>query len=51
VNVHDVGAEEHINFIVMEYIDGKNIKENNKGKCKLSSVKTVDIVYQVAKAL
>ena len=51
VNVHDVGEEEHINFIVMEYIDGKTLKEIIKENGRLSSVKTVDIVFQVAKAL
>ena len=51
VNVHDVGEEEHINFIVMEYIDGKTLKEIIKENGKLSSVKTVNIVYQVARAL
>src|SRR5665647_3611715 len=34
VNVHDVGTENNINFIVMEYINGKTlkqlIKENGK---------------------
>ena len=51
VNVHDVGEEEHINFIVMEYIDGKTLKKIIKENGRLSSVKTVDIVFQVAKAL
>ena len=32
VNVHDVGEENHINFIVMEYINGNNIEASNKGK-------------------
>ena len=51
VNVHDVGAEEHINFIVMEYIDGKTLKQIIKENGRISSRETLDIVFQVAKAL
>jgi len=51
VNVHDVGEEEHINFIVMEYIDGKTLKQVIKQNGRISSVETLDIVFQVAKAL
>ncbi|MBZ9686748.1 Stk1 family PASTA domain-containing Ser/Thr kinase [Clostridium estertheticum] len=51
VNVHDVGAEKQINFIVMEYIDGKTLKQIIKENGRLDSQKTLDIVFQVAKAL
>ncbi|MGH4140611.1 Stk1 family PASTA domain-containing Ser/Thr kinase [Clostridium sp.] len=51
VNVHDASEEEHINFIVMEYIDGKTLKSVIKENGRLSSVETVDIAFQVAKAL
>ncbi|MCB2292743.1 Stk1 family PASTA domain-containing Ser/Thr kinase [Clostridium algoriphilum] len=51
VNVHDVGIENKINFIVMEYIDGKTLKQVIKENDRLSSEKTIDIVLQIAKAL
>ena len=51
VNVHDASEEEHINFIVMEYIDGKTLKKVIKENGRLSSVETVNIAFQVAKAL
>jgi len=51
VNVHDVGTENQINFIVMEYIDGKTLKQIIKENGRIDSRKTLDIVFQVAKAL
>ncbi|MBU3189946.1 Stk1 family PASTA domain-containing Ser/Thr kinase [Clostridium bowmanii] len=51
VNVHDASEEEHINFIVMEYIDGKTLKKVIKENGRLSSAETVNIAFQVAKAL
>lgn len=51
VNVHDVGTENQINFIVMEYIDGKTLKQIIKENGRIDSQKTLDIVFQVAKAL
>ena len=37
VNVHDVGSENNINFIVMEYINGKTLKQVIKENGRLSS--------------
>lgn len=51
VNVHDVGAENNINFIVMEYINGKTLKQVIKENIRLSSDKTLKIAIQIAKAL
>ena len=51
VNIHDVGSENNINFIIMEYINGKTLKQIIKENGRLSSQKTLDIVLQVAKAL
>lgn len=51
VNVYDVCAENDVNFIVMEYIDGKTLKQIIKEDGRLNSVKTLDIVFQIAKAL
>ncbi|MBU3092119.1 Stk1 family PASTA domain-containing Ser/Thr kinase [Clostridium sp. CF011] len=51
VNVHDVGAENHINFIVMEYINGKTLKQLIKKNARFTSQRTLDISLQIAKAL
>jgi serine/threonine protein kinase len=51
VNVHDVGSENNINFIVMEYINGKTLKQVIKENGRLSSLKTLEISLQIAKAL
>jgi serine/threonine protein kinase len=51
VNVHDVGIEDSINFIVMEYINGKTLKELIKENSRLSADRTLDITLQIAKAL
>jgi serine/threonine protein kinase len=51
VNVHDVGTENNINFIVMEYINGKTLKQVIKENIRLSADKTLDITLQIAKAL
>ncbi|WP_051624033.1 Stk1 family PASTA domain-containing Ser/Thr kinase [Clostridium akagii] len=51
VNVYDVGEENSINFIVMEYISGKTLKQVIKENVKLNAYKTIDISLQVAKAL
>lgn len=51
VNVHDVGLENNINFIVMEYIKGKTLKQIIKENVRLNSVNTLEIAFQIAKAL
>ena len=51
VNVYDVGAENNINFIVMEYINGKTLKQVIKENGRLSSEKTLNIVLQITEAL
>jgi len=51
VNVHDVGTDKNINFIVLEYIDGKTLKQIIKETGRLTSQRTLDITYQIAKAL
>lgn len=51
VNVYDAGSENNINFIVMEYINGKTLKQVIKKKVKLSALNTLDIALQIAKAL
>ncbi|MCB2289656.1 Stk1 family PASTA domain-containing Ser/Thr kinase [Clostridium sp. CS001] len=51
VNVHDVGIENNINFMVMEYIKGKTLKQVIKEDIRLSADRTLEITLQIAKAL
>ena len=51
VSVYDVGSENNINFIVMEYINGKTLKQIINEDGRLSSLNTLDITLQIAKAL
>jgi eukaryotic-like serine/threonine-protein kinase len=51
VNVLDVGNQDNIDYIVMEYINGKTLKELIKFKGKLSFNTTINIALQIAKAL
>ncbi|MBC8060287.1 MAG: Stk1 family PASTA domain-containing Ser/Thr kinase [Clostridiaceae bacterium] len=51
VNVHDVGAENNINFIIMEYINGKTLKQVITENGRLSYDKSLEIAIQIAKAL
>ncbi|WP_291634857.1 Stk1 family PASTA domain-containing Ser/Thr kinase [Clostridium sp.] len=51
VNVHDVGTDNHTNFIVMEYINGKTLKQLIKENVRLTSQITLEISLQIAKAL
>lgn len=51
VNIHDAGSENNINFIVMEYVNGKTLRQVIKENVRLSSLNTLDIALQIAKAL
>lgn len=51
VNIHDVGIENNINFIVMEYVNGKTLKQIIKETVRLSTLNTLAISTQIAKAL
>ncbi|AQR96147.1 Stk1 family PASTA domain-containing Ser/Thr kinase [Clostridium saccharoperbutylacetonicum] len=51
VSVYDVGSEGKINFIVMEYINGKTLKKLIKENNKLSYSTALDISLQISKAL
>lgn len=51
VNVLDVGNQDNIDYIVMEYINGKTLKELINFKGKLSFNTTISIALQIAKAL
>lgn len=51
VNVLDVGTQENINYIVMEYVKGKTLKEFIKQFGKLNYESAITIGIQIAKAL
>ncbi|ACV63117.1 serine/threonine protein kinase with PASTA sensor(s) [Desulfofarcimen acetoxidans DSM 771] len=51
VNIHDVGQEDHIQYLVMEYIDGDNLKNLIKKMGALSTHQAVQIALQVCAAL
>lgn len=51
VNIFDVGTQDNLNYIVMEYIDGKTLKQIIKDHHRLNYNDTVKISIQIAKAL
>lgn len=51
VNIYDVGEDEEIYYIVMEYVAGKTLKEVIKEKGKLSPEEIIDYSRQISFAL
>ena len=51
VNVYDVCCDGKVNYIVMEYVDGQNLKEIIKNEGTLDEYTALDITKQIAKAL
>lgn len=51
VNVYDVGNEDGVSYIVMEYVKGIDLKDYIKKHGKLDYKETLKIVKQIAKAL
>ena len=51
VNVYDVGEDGKVHYIVMEYIDGQNLKEIIKNEGTLDEYTSLDITKQIAMAL
>ena len=51
VEVYDVGDDNGQYFIVMEYIEGKNLKDLLKKRGKLTTSEVVDIMTQIADGL
>lgn len=51
VNVYDVGEEENLHFIVMEYLEGQTLKQYIRQKDKLSEAETLKIAAGICKAL
>jgi serine/threonine-protein kinase len=51
VNIYDVGTQDDINYIVMEYVSGKTLKQIIKEEVRIPSEKTIEIAIQIAKAI
>lgn len=51
VNIFDVGSQDKTNYIVMEYVDGKTLKQIIKDNHRLSYSDAVKISIQIARAL
>lgn len=51
VNIYDVGSDNKINYIVMELVNGKTLKEVIQHKGRLTVDETLNIGVQIAKAL
>lgn len=51
VNIYDVGQEGDIHYIVMEYVDGKTLKEYIREKGRLDPEEAARICIQICQAL
>ncbi|MBO8127683.1 MAG: Stk1 family PASTA domain-containing Ser/Thr kinase [Peptococcaceae bacterium] len=51
VNVYDVGSEEDIHYLVMEFVDGEDLKTLIRREGKFAPARAAEIAGQVCKAL
>ncbi len=51
VEIYDVGEDDGDYYIVMEYVDGKNLKQLLKKREKLTVAEVVDIMLQITSAM
>lgn len=51
VNIYDVGEEDHILYMVMEYIDGYTLKEYIQQKGRLEVEEAIEIMKQLTQAI
>ncbi len=51
VSIYDVGEQDGIYFMVMEYVDGKNLKEYIRAKGRLPVHEAIRIARQIGEAL
>jgi serine/threonine-protein kinase len=51
VSIFDVGEEDNIYFIVMEYVQGKTLKQYIKEHDRLSVEQSIDIIRQIASGM
>ncbi|MGM0501575.1 MAG: Stk1 family PASTA domain-containing Ser/Thr kinase [Bacillota bacterium] len=51
INIFDIGQDDELEYIVMEYITGQDLKEKIKEEGSFSPVKAVNMVMEVCQAL
>lgn len=51
VNIYDVGSQDNINYIVMEYVNGKTLKQIIVDQGKIEEKRAIDIASDIASAL
>ena len=51
VEIYDVGEDDGDYYIVMEYVEGKNLKQLLKKREKLTTAEVVDIMLQITSAM
>ncbi|NMA68836.1 MAG: Stk1 family PASTA domain-containing Ser/Thr kinase [Desulfitobacterium sp.] len=51
VSIYDVGKDEETEYIVMEYVEGQNLKEIIRNYAPLSTEQTVELGIQIAEAI
>lgn len=51
VSIYDVGVEDNIHYIVMEFVNGKTLKQLIREKGQLSIEDSLDIAIKIAEAL
>ena len=51
VNIYDVGEDRGVHFIVMEYVDGRNLKEIIRSRKPPALAEACGIALQIARAL
>ncbi|MGE5529250.1 MAG: Stk1 family PASTA domain-containing Ser/Thr kinase [Patescibacteria group bacterium] len=51
VNVYDVGQDRGLNYIVMEYVQGENLKELIRREAPFTAARALDIARQICEAL
>jgi eukaryotic-like serine/threonine-protein kinase len=51
VNIYDVGSQDDVNYIIMEYVNGRTLKEVIIQSGRLDYNRALDIAIQIGKAL
>lgn len=51
VNIYDVGEEDNIYYIVMEYVDGETLKQYIQNHFPIPIEKVIDITLQITSAI
>jgi eukaryotic-like serine/threonine-protein kinase len=51
INIFDVGSQDNVHYIVMEYVKGKTLKQIIRDNVRLNYEKALDISIQIARAL